>query len=600
MKCKIFLKVTIIFAIIFLAACGAEIADTPEISGILHIDSSKGQSPTAPVFAAVSSTDDVDQLMQNPGKYIKAMVEVDKNTGTFSIDTSDTELVPGEEVFLFAFVDNNFTGGIPNPDSGDLLGFYTNPDSLKTTYTIGSHELANININRKIYSHDTAVIGLLKEGNPGNIILIAYAGNFNSTDFSEMDIDSIVGYKKIYKSNAPQAFSLKILPYGFNAPIAGVYIIALYDVNNNGIPDNGDMVGFASDNPDQVLPQPITLKEGITSCGTIDFKIEINDENSNSNTPEEDPYILNGSFPAPDGYDSDSKPVHIVIAKGDDPMQVFDDVDNLRLENFIFKTLPAGETSFSIELPAAKFSPEDNIFVIALWDKDYEGGMPRATFGDKIGLFHNKTNFTYTVKLNSENKINTISDTNSDGIFNYNDVSGYSFDIDRNYYPHNSVIKHKISKGDLSESVFQTGTRIITVAFYDNDPALREENTGVKTTWQNYSINYDKIIGTSKITIEDNLQEDYFYNMNILPAIHESIPVEYNPGFSINYIWVFAIIDENNNGKPDSGEKIGFFYKTITISMILGIKEEAPACTWIFDSNNGLQNSIRFSDQTYK
>lgn len=588
------------FSAVLLTAGCQDIESPGIIKGNIILNQSSSKSANKPVFIAIAATDNIDLVMSNPGRYINLIVEHDTSSNSFEIDLTDSGIEKDDNIFLFAFSDNDYNGGIPNLTPGDVMGFFINKTTLQTTYTVGEKMEVEININRTVYGHDTEVVGILEGGYSGTVILIAYAGNFTSADFTQIDVNSIIGYKKLTKSNAPQVFNLPILPYGFNTPVNGVYIITLLDKNNNGTPDNGDIIGFASEDPNQNFPEPVTINEGVTSCGTARFKIPVEDENANGNggdDPENPPFVLNGSFTAPEGYNADSKPVHIVIAKGDDPNQVFDDVENLRLENFVFKTLPAGETSFSIDLPSSKFSAEDNIFIVALWDRDFEGGMPKATNGDKIGFLHHKGNFSYTVKLTGTERINNILDSDSDNVYDYNGEPGYSFNVDRNFYNHASSIRFKMSKGDLSNSDLQDGTNIITVAFYDNDPALQEENSEVQDTWNNYKINYDNIIGTSTITIDGTLNEDYFYNIDILPLIHGDVPVQYNPDFSLNNVWIFAIIDENNNGRPDPGEKIGFYYKIITVFLV--VKEEAPDCVQIFNSANGLQKPVRFSNNTY-
>ena len=236
---------------ITLISCGAETVDDSIISGSISLADEYRELIKGPVFVAVSKTNDIELIEKDPAFYIAAIIEVDLEKGTFCIDLKDSGIVSGDDVLLFAFADNDYRGGIPNPTKGDIVGIYIDNENLSTKYRVGSDSLPEIIINRYNYAHKTKVEGIIDSEEAGDVILVAYAGELDLTGFFdtgvsgiEIDIDSIIGYKKITKPAKPVFFSLPIMPYGFDTPINDVYIFAVLDENGNGKPDTGEKIGF--------------------------------------------------------------------------------------------------------------------------------------------------------------------------------------------------------------------------------------------------------------------------------------------------------------------------------------------------------------------
>ena len=579
MNIKNILKALLLpFILLTLISCGAEIIDDSIISGSISMPDEYAELKQGPVFVAVSKTDDIELIEKDPALHIAAIYEADPGKGTFRLDLKDSGIGPGDEVFLFAFADNDYNGGIPNPTAGDIVGLYINRESLSTKFRVGESS-PHIILNRFHYGHNTQVVGLIDSNEAGDVILIAYAGDFSSTDFSAIDVDSIIGYKKISKSANPVTFSLRIMPYGYNTPVSGVYVIALLDKNRNGIPDDGDMIGFASESSDASFPVAVTIDEGITSCGTIKFRIPVYTEPDDGQPP----LRITGSFTAPEGYGSSGKPVFIIAAKGSDPNEVFENIKNLNTEEFEMVEVPAGVSEFAINLPRRKFKAGDEIFLFALWDKDYSQGFPNATEGDMLGILQNKDNFSYTVTLQEFD--NTLTPDGS-GEYNFNENGGYSFAIDRNFYSHNAALRVRLEKGTLNDSEFANGSRVIITAVYETGSV----GTG-------YRIDMNKVIGSRNVIIQREGDYSVYYRIPVMPAIHESIPVRSGGEISINNIYIFAVLDTNGNGKPDEGEKIGFYWKRTWIIVWIYQPDKIPSP--IGDGTTIPDKSIRFSNQTY-
>ena len=537
-----------IVTVIAFTSCGALNKDDAVIAGSVTVDEAIQRAQNAPVFVAVAKDGNMEAIQHDPANAIITIIQPDES-GAFSIECKDYGLKSGDEVFLFAFVDNDYTGGIPFPTPGDAVGFYYN--GFKLSYTIGVDGEANILINRQQYNFDANIIGILDGTESGNVIVIAYAGDFNSSNFSDIDINAVIGYKKIVKPANPVNFTLPVMPYGYNVPIGGVYVIALLDTNNNGIPDEGDYIGFAVE-PGSNTPVALTVTNGVVSASTIKFLMQIYGEP----TTNDPPLTISGQFDAPAGYSSDpnTKPIFIVVAKGSDPNEVFTNIKNLNTQTFDYTRVTQGENTFALTLSRSKFNPGDSVFIFALWDKDYISGLPNATEGDILGFVMNKSNFAYTVTLREGGNQLIKSGTQ----YLFNGQNGYSFALNRTAYNHNAAIRFQIEKGSLNNTQFANGTKVIVVAVYEtNDISI------------GYTIDMDKIIATATVRVnrESGSNTTVYYTMPVMPALHESIPATQNGELFINNVWVLAVLDSNGNGKPDDSERIGIFCLNIEITV---------------------------------
>lgn len=569
-----------IVTVIGLVSCGALEEEHAVIAGSVTVDDAITRNADAPVFVAIVKDSDMEAIQNDPANTIIAVIHTD-STGSYLIECKDYGLKAGDEVLLFAFVDNDYTGGIPFPSPGDAVGFYYN--GFKLSYTVGVDGQADILINRQQYNFDSKIIGILDGSESGNVILIAYAGDFNSSNFSDIDIDAVIGYKKLAKPANPVSFSLPVMPYGYNVPVGGVYVIALLDVNNNGIPDEGDKIGFAVESGSNT-PVAVTVTQGVVSASTIKFLMPIYGE-PQTNEP---PLTITGQFDAPKGYSSDpaTKPVFIVVAKGSDPNEVFANIKNLNTQTFDFTRVPQGENTFALTLSRSKFTPGDSVFIFALWDKDYESGLPNATEGDKLGFVMNKSNFAYTVTLQEgDNQLVKSGDQ-----YLFNGQNGYSFALNRNLYNHNAAIRFQLEKGSLNDTQFANGTKVICVAVYDtNDIAQQFFKT------RTYNLDVDKIIATTTVRVDrlSGSNTTIYYTMPVMPALLESIPATQDGEIFINNVWVLAVLDSNGNGKPDDGERIGFYWGHFIV--YYPIKLPAP----LGNGTTILNKTVRFSSYTY-
>ena len=557
------------FYTIFLAACMASLLSCGiestitdiSLSGNVDVNDIAGEI-SGPILVAITNSDDFEKIASDPLNTVIDIRAIDEITNSFDFDLSNTRLQEGDEVYIFGFVDNDYAKGIPNPTEGDFIGFYIDPATMSLSYRLksGVNSGIDIRINRRIYSFDAEISGNVIGSETGDLILIAYAGEITSSDFTSFDFDKVIGYKKYAKSAEPLPYTMKIFPFGFNVPIDNVYLVAILDKNRNGI-DAGDAIGFYTENENH-LPTLLTIQEGCLTDRDIEMLMEI---------PQPSGYeiTIDGSFEEPAGYDP-SKPVYIIIAEADDPAAIFE--DPLRAIKY-FQRVPSGESEFLIDLSRTEIAPNDEVFVIALWDKDYTAGFPFPSEGDVIGYLQNKDTFSFTLSVQEgENAVPS---------------GGFEFAINKIIYSHTASITFQLEEGDASGH-YETGDTVIVIAVQGDGFSILSNE-----------IDMDYIIGVTTVPVDFDIS----HRIAISPAIFEAIDV-YNP-FAIDSVYLFAVLDNSEaNGRPDEGEYLGFYYSQILLIPIPPVYLYLPKTFDLVDGENTLppnlfgNNRVRFS-QTY-
>ena len=167
--------------------------------------------------------------MNDPVPAIKYFKRLPQGTDTFSVDLSGTDLAPGDDILIITLWDKNFNGGFPNPDTGDMIGFYVDQEKLGMNYSLsaGVNAGIHINVNRDVFDFEASVSGMVRGEEEGDLTLIAYTGEFNSSDFTDIDIDDVSGYARYTKNTSDDLpYTVDVLPYGKNIPIKNTFIFA--------------------------------------------------------------------------------------------------------------------------------------------------------------------------------------------------------------------------------------------------------------------------------------------------------------------------------------------------------------------------------------
>ena len=112
-------------------------------------------------------------------------------------------------------------------------------------------------------------------------------------------------------------YELDIMPYGYNIPIKNVYIFAVLDTNENEIIDEGDKIGYHSEDGD--YPALLSINEGILNNIPIDFYMDVNYPPAGGQPTSTEEIFVKGTFKFPDDYGPNSPPGYVIIAQADDP-----------------------------------------------------------------------------------------------------------------------------------------------------------------------------------------------------------------------------------------------------------------------------------------
>jgi hypothetical protein len=499
--------------------CGEKTNEPVSLNGRVLIDQNLdyfSSNITGALFVAVSKTMDYDAINKAPLDTIVDLSLTEYaggNSYTFSTDLTESGVQPGDQVYIFAFIDVGYRGGIPNIKPGDILGFYIDSDNLDMAYTLnkGNQNFVEIDLCRVVYDFDASITGRILTHEPGNIILVAYAGEIDSFNFNNININDIIGYKKITSTTGSVPYTLDILPYGHNVPITNVYVFAFLDKNKNGRPDTGDFWGTAYD--DDGYPLTVTIEDG--SLINLDLVVDHEMGGASGQT-----IILKGNLTMPVEYGPDSPPVFMIVSQSDSPDEIFENtLDTVKY----FEKLPRGATSFDLDISGSGLMSGDRVMVIALWDRDHVSGFPRLSEGDMIGYYIDQTDYSYQY---------TLAEGNNEGV---------NIKVDKSYKENNATVQ-----GTIIDS---TGGDVIIVAY-----------TGVGESFD-VNLNADYIIGFEKMT-KGPLPADY--TMDILPFAQ----------FPLEDVYIFAFIDYNGNGMPDSGDRWGSYVDgdgyPMTITLIDG------------------------------
>ena len=512
-----------IYTLLFLIAllgifgCGDE-SHAPGlfISGTFSL-TEMDKSSDAPVLVAVTNSLDADLLENNPRGVIIEYMVADKENSSFRIDLSDKAVKPGDEISLIAFVDNNYIGDVPFPDTGDVVGIYFEKGRISPGIKLsaGENDGFHIEINREIFDYKASISGTILGDDAGEVTLVVYAGDVTSSDFTSIDFNGVVGFTTVTKNNSPLDYTIDILPYGKNVPIENVQVFALLDANKSETVDPGDRIGFYSQGDD--FSTLLTITDAMELTGIdIEFTFDVQQ-------PCGVGMSISGDFTLPSEYTEDSPPVYIAIFDGSDPSGVLDDPFSVIK---YFSKVPAGVTEFSYDLSDTGLCPDDEIMLIGLWDRDFAGGMPNFTPGDFIGIYFEEGKISQTVYLEAGNN------------------DGFHIDINREVFDYEASISGTILGNDAGD---------VTLVVYAGDVTSSDFS----------SLDFNAVIGFTTVT---KGASPISYTLDILP---------YGKDVPIENVQIFALLDTNKNGIVDGGDRVGFYGKGSEYSSLLTITDNA-------------------------
>ncbi|MFO7838326.1 MAG: hypothetical protein R6X08_02350 [Desulfosalsimonadaceae bacterium] len=529
--------------------CWGDDSDDPALvlSGTLTMPDAVKQSD-APVMVAVLRSMDADALASQTADAVIDYVTADKAAGTFRIDLTDAPVSPGDEVYLIAFADNNYSGDVPFPDEGDYIGIYFNEERLSPACTIkaGTNTGIHIDINREVFDYQAAITGDILGDDTGPVTLLAYAGEVSSSDFSALDMNKVIGFARVDKPAGPCSYRMDILPYGEDVPIDNVQVFAVLDLNRSGTVDAGDRIGFHSQCDE--FSTPFTVVPGTVGAIDVEFKMQV---------PEPSGYSMSLTGTAPGTFPREA-PFYISIFDAGSPGDILQNpYEGLKY----FQKVPSEVVNYQINLSGTDLYPGDKVVIAALQDNDFDGGFPGISGGDKTGLVQAPQQWKLTTELACG--VNVIPPPH------------YEFALNKDVYEFNASIEHLI---DLSSAgPVYSDTLIMVLAVHVDGVGLKLSASGEMQV--EIDINY--LLGMDVLPVSEcsgrNPEDSEFdvggpWQMPVMPALYErvlvyedSVPPEplirgHAHGTAAERTsYLFAVLDKNGNLEVDGADEVGYY-----------------------------------------
>ncbi len=549
---------------IVLCACGD--SEKKEVKLSLSgrvVYQNKSARPDGPVFIAVLDRSPADGGSSFTDALV-AVQAVDTGSLIFTVDLAGKNLKAGDSVYLVVFADNNYNGGIPSPDEGDMVGYYLDTETLSPALSLeeGGNAGIEIRLDREVFAYEASVGGTVKGEGEGSVTVFAYAGDISTLDIGGIDSSDILGYTQVSKSEGPVEYTLPILPYGRNVPIHYVYLMAFLDKNGNGRPDAGDRLGFHS--TEDGLPALVTINQGHLPDCDITLSLTIP-------TPSGSTLSMEGTVDVADSLEPLDKNLFILVVRA---------ADNLDLDTLIggdlssvtyFSKLPKGERHFSFDLSKSGLAAGDKVMVLALYDKGYAAGFPKMDEGDLVGYYQDRTAMAVDLIL-------------AEGLNRIGVSDGTDFRLGRVLVNHDASLTFRLDDSNLRNSLnvsLDPNEHVTVVAVHKDGVHINQDPV----------IDMDYIIGFGSCHVPSTGNSGHEYSLSLLPAMDCRIPVQ-NP-FAVEGVYVFAIFDGNLDDGPEKNNYVGYYWRTFLLFYM------APReITRLSDGVTVLDQTVRFTTDT--
>lgn len=506
-----------VMAVLTLVACGKGVQETRlTLSGAVTFG---GLDPQAmgPVFVAVLNQSPMGGDKKSLANAILAITTISKSDPNFSFTLTSKVAHPGDAVFITAFADNDFKIGIPNPNAGDLIGYYVNEETLTPVYVLekGDNTGIDIALTKEIFDYQASVSGRILGDTEGIVTVVAYAGDITSIDVAQIDLYDVIGFSQFEKGGEPVTFDLSIFPYGYNVPIENVYLIALVDANSNHAIDGGDRVGFYTHS--ESLPQLLTIRAGKAEGYDITPDITLSD-------PSGDDLRISGSVVIPESLDPviGNTPLFVMVVKSDENLNLstLASGDLKSISNF--QKLTDGNREFSMDLSETGLAAGDKVVVIAVCDLAYTAGFPVVGVGDYIG---------YYVDVASLGPEITLVDGGNPDI---------SLSLNKEVFDYEASLSGHIPAGYHGDA---------TVFPYFGDIAKLDFS----------DMNVDAVPGYTRLTLTGDAVD---FTIPIFPYGHD-LPIE--------NCYLVIFVDAKKNNRADAGDLLGFYTGESPMPMLITI-----------------------------
>jgi hypothetical protein len=468
-------------------------------------------------FLFVARGDSIDEIRNRPLKAIRYLEKLEGHPENYSISLADTDLAPGEKVFVGIWIDLDKSFSLT---AGDTIGIHQKgltPYSL--VLDTSGHTEVEITPDMSLYpTRKSVAAAFYGSSYQGSVLAGILSGNMKSLRFEEINPHSIAAFKQLTKSAQNASFEMDILPT-FALPLQNATLFALLDANSNGKPDPGEQIAFSSLKPNS-FPRSLTIAQDTSQTFSINSFYRLPFPSGESMT-------VTGRVDSNFGTDGLSSPTMVALFR-DAPLEKLASDPLAYLKTFT--VLDPGITQFEWDLSSTDLAQGEKVTVLAIQNPSQSPHeQTQLREGAQVGiLLNSQTLETSRTLVPSSQDITT---------------DGYGIAIKRQYYQHDG--RFDVKFGGVIP--MQEGDSIGIGAYRVN---LDQQLTQV------LSIDYDQVVALYK----GSYQTGKIYSVPIFPAL---VPGIVGSDRKISGVLIIGWKDVNRNGKIESDEPMGFYSESL-------------------------------------
>lgn len=464
-----------------------------------------------------------------------AYERLEPGNNQFTIDLSLAPIAPGERIMVIAVQDLDQSDFYPQMTKGDSLGFYQSDEEEFPGLIVKESSITGLEIplNQSYQPHQPHLSGTIKAQKPGQVILALCRCLRDDLRFDLFTAknDAIIAAKVMEHGGGIETYSLPLLPIDHlrNRRDEDLLLIALYDENRNFLPDPGEEIGYASDE----LAYPIVFDLPPHDLTELAIKPQIT-----LPIPAYADIAIKGELRVREDFDGAKGAVFLAVLEATSvELDIKDGVDFKDIK--AIKRMAPSADEFYLDLSHTDLEGGDDIIVVALWDQDYEKGLPRLSYGDHLALLQNPDQLRTSYTLNDS------------GVTHVTQEAGWRFEMSLAYIDHDASLGIALSDLDYSDSSnpLEVGDQVLLYAVVGDAATYSSDSLQLAS--------FDEVVGIGSIEFQGSSQ---LYPINVLDFLNPDItfPNE-DPSVLIEEVMIVGIIDQNRNGQGERDEFVGIW-----------------------------------------
>ncbi len=348
------------------------------------------------VHIVVAQGENLDEVIEDPIRYVKASLKVPRSAGRYQVSLQNTSLKVGDNVFVMGLTGDS-ASDFPRITADTLIGIYTAGTGVGYQLKTGDNSGLDLVIDRLQYRDKVSLVGNIASPYRGKVLAMLYAGSPMDLVNQTFTPDGIVAVSQANKETERFSFKFQTLVSGLTLPLNCMPFM-LEDANGNGQPDAGERAWYGFD---AEKGAPLSLRVELGTVRVFDF-------NESRLLPE----------PSPVGISiSGNVVVNAANAKGRTFVVLLDDdlpsLNPTEIARHIVavKEIPAKGGSYSIDLSRSGLKVGDRVLMLGLFDRDGTGqGFPQLTPNDLIGIRTGTDSFASALKAGENSGFDLVID----------------------------------------------------------------------------------------------------------------------------------------------------------------------------------------------